>query len=384
MMACSTLLLITILSVASGWATTLYSSDVQSPASGSHNTDLSQVTTLQYCIIDNYTIMRIDTGQQLDIVYTTESLLIVTPIDGHTSMMIAKVDNELSCFVEDDDMVNIGQLIGFFSLALLVMTASGYVFIVHLLFKKLHTLFGILLIFHSFTVLLQSMAIIALLVTHYFMTVNSQIICHTIMVIYVMAFMGTEVFATDMLTHLAYIMYRCRNLKSEISTKQSYFLFKWYATYAFGTLLLFACLTISYDLITGSGKYLLLPDGRCSFLPSSYEAIFIRNIFVFINKVIQIVMFITYLVYLYKVIVDIGNGEVSSQYNKALSKIAIGMGATIGLSFFIWILPIDQKYSYITAISGAVFLFIQQCVIMSSYLCTKKMSELWKKCYSTK
>ena len=73
------LLLIAILTVASG-ATPLYCSDVQSPAaSGSgHNTDLSQVTTLQYCIIDNCTIMRIDTGQQLDIVYTTENIFIVT------------------------------------------------------------------------------------------------------------------------------------------------------------------------------------------------------------------------------------------------------------------------------------------------------------------
>ena len=61
------LLLISILTVASG-AIPLYCSDVQSSAaSGSENTDLSQFTTLQYCIIDNCTIMRIDTGQQLDI-----------------------------------------------------------------------------------------------------------------------------------------------------------------------------------------------------------------------------------------------------------------------------------------------------------------------------
>ena len=84
------ILSIAILAVASG-ATPLYCSDVQSPASGSdHNSDVSQVTTLQYYIIDNCTIMRIDTGQQLDIAYTTESLLIVTPKDGHTSMAIAK------------------------------------------------------------------------------------------------------------------------------------------------------------------------------------------------------------------------------------------------------------------------------------------------------
>ena len=42
---------------------------VSDPSGSSHNTDLSQVTTLQYCIIDNCTIMSIDTGQQLDIVY---------------------------------------------------------------------------------------------------------------------------------------------------------------------------------------------------------------------------------------------------------------------------------------------------------------------------
>ena len=41
--------------------------------------------------------MKIDTGQQLDIVYTTESLLIVTPKDGRTSMVITKIDDELPC-----------------------------------------------------------------------------------------------------------------------------------------------------------------------------------------------------------------------------------------------------------------------------------------------
>ena len=64
--------------------------------SSSHNTDLSQVISLQYCIIYNCAIMKIDTGEQLNIVYTTESLLIVTPTDGLTSMMITKIDDELS------------------------------------------------------------------------------------------------------------------------------------------------------------------------------------------------------------------------------------------------------------------------------------------------
>ena len=44
-------------------------------------------STLQYYQIDNCTIMRIDTGQQLDIVYTTQSLI---PTDGQTFMIISK------------------------------------------------------------------------------------------------------------------------------------------------------------------------------------------------------------------------------------------------------------------------------------------------------
>ena len=90
------LFLIAILIVVSARTAPIYCSDVQSPpSSGSHDTDLSQVISLQYCIIDNCTIMKIDTGEQLDIVYTTNSLLIVTPTDGLTSMVIAKTDDEL-------------------------------------------------------------------------------------------------------------------------------------------------------------------------------------------------------------------------------------------------------------------------------------------------
>ena len=37
---------------------------------------------LQYCLIDKCTIMKIDTGQQLDIVYTSQSHFVVTPTDG--------------------------------------------------------------------------------------------------------------------------------------------------------------------------------------------------------------------------------------------------------------------------------------------------------------
>jgi len=42
--------------------------------------------------------MRIDTGQQLDIVYTTQSNLVVTPTDDQISQLIPKNELEQFCF----------------------------------------------------------------------------------------------------------------------------------------------------------------------------------------------------------------------------------------------------------------------------------------------
>ena len=63
------LFILTVSKVAS-----LLCSDQQLPASG--DDDLQQVSTLQYCLVDDCTIMIIDTGEKLDIVYTTDSLIV--------------------------------------------------------------------------------------------------------------------------------------------------------------------------------------------------------------------------------------------------------------------------------------------------------------------
>ena len=383
-MAFATLFLIAILNVASGQATPLYCSDVQSSGSGSHNTDLSQVTTLQYCIIDNCSIMRVDTGQQLDIVYTTESLLIVTPIDGHTSMVIAKLYDELSC----NKYIGFGQIIQFliFLLILVVMfLVSGYVFTVHLLFKDLRSLFGKLLMFYSLGVMSMVTFVFSLLLMHHMIVVNSQMICHTTMICFIMGSGMYEVFATNILTHLAYTMYRCYNLKSELSDKASRFLFRCYLAYVLITLVLLLSHVIIYDWWTGNGRHTLLPNGHCAFIDEySYDTLFVAELLPGINKVIQILMFIAYIVYYIKFNAIIGSVEISMRYNKDLFRIAIAMGATIGLSYFVFIFLIfDSEYINIAVgISGALCLLIQQCVIMKSFMCTEQMSGRCKNLFS--
>jgi len=71
-MVCLTLLFIVILTTVSK-VTSLHCSDQQLPAS-----DDQQVTTLQYCLVDNCTTMTIDTEEEPDIVYTTDSLVVTT------------------------------------------------------------------------------------------------------------------------------------------------------------------------------------------------------------------------------------------------------------------------------------------------------------------
>jgi len=88
---------------------------------------------------------------------------------------------------------------------------------------------------------------------HYWIALNSQIIiCHTTTVLVIITIISTNAFGTNILTHLAYIMYCCYNLKSK-------FLFRCYNAYAIITVLLFVFLTIAYDFRTGNGKYTILP-----------------------------------------------------------------------------------------------------------------------------
>ena len=264
------LLLITILTVTSG-ATPLNCSDVQSTASGSGNTDLSQVTTLQYCIIDNCTIMSIDTEQQLDIVYTTESLLIVTSKDNHTSVVITKVDDELLCLeyqnttngsehTTDDSEHTIYEIINI----VIIITVSACIVIIHLLFRDLRTsLFGKLLMFYNFALVTSRCTFLSLQLMHYWITVNSQIICHIATIMFVSSFPCVESFATNILTHSACLMYRCYHLRSEISKKRSNCLLRCYTAYAANTLALVFFVTIAYDWMTGNGKYTISASVHC-------------------------------------------------------------------------------------------------------------------------
>ena len=52
--------------------------------------DLQQVTMVPHCIIDECTIASYKSGQQLEIIYTTDSVLVVTPTGNQTALVIVR------------------------------------------------------------------------------------------------------------------------------------------------------------------------------------------------------------------------------------------------------------------------------------------------------
>jgi len=248
-------------------ATLLHCSSTDGSGSMAH---LQQATTLQHCVVDNCTIMITDTGQKLDIIYTTESLIVINPTNGQTSSVIAKDENELSCYVINN-MVPVGQIIGTLVLALLRVAVSGYILVVHLLFKELHNLMGKLMILYNlFLVSLCIITIIWLLL--HVMPVNSQITCHIIRVVFMITTARDQSIPTCILTYLTNLMYRSYKLKSEMSKSRSKFLFKCYTAYVFGTMIFYTFLIVAYDLKTGNGRYTIQPLGYCNLVnPEAYN-----------------------------------------------------------------------------------------------------------------
>ena len=373
-MVCVTLLFTVILTVSK--ATAPYCSDQQLPESGDDMSDVHQATTLQYCLADNCTIMRTDSGEKLDIVYTTDSILVVTPMDviTSTSLVIVKLENELSCItptskaLDYDDGVNIPVVV----LSSIIVVVSGCTAVIHLLVRQLRSLVGKLLILYSLSVVCMCIAINALFFVRYKITIYTQVLCDIIAFAFKLASISLEVFATCILAHLAYVMYRGSKLKPEMPKQRSNLLLKCYIAYEVCTIFLVMLFAVIYNLAVHNDIHIILPNDHCR-LNVTAQIVSIPNTF---NKATQILMFLIYLYYAYKLKKTIHNAGIPSRQQSQLNKIAIPMGATVGIAHFIYIIYLVYNLPVVELCFGVFF--IQQCVIMTSSLSTQKMHQLCK------
>ena len=355
-------------------------SDVYLLASG-----LQELTTLQYCIIDNCTIIRIDTEQQMNIVYTTQSHLVVTPTDGQTStMLISKNNPELFCPSPDDTDLQIVIAITL----LLVSLLSGIIAVLLLLFKELRTTFGKLMIIYNTATSFRAFDIFILLITHYSIALYSMTSCYLIYFVFMQLLMVSEGSVTCITAYFACVMHqscKCIEVK-KVHNKQFY---KNSMKYIFGSLLLFDILIFSYDFGTATFQHAILPNGHCNYFGQvEYATIGIAHAYNSLNKIIQIILLVVYFVYYYKLNKMLKlvrtlavNGDL--QQNQLFFKLAITMATAIGISQFFFAYNRFINPLPIVGIVGTFLLLIQQCVIIFLFTSSKKVSQLCKERFCT-
>ena len=367
-----TLLLVTILTTVSK-VTSLHCSDQQLPASGGD--DLQQVTTLQYCHVDNCTIMMIDTGEELDIVYTTDSLIVTTPTNGHIFTVIARLGKELPCDKPRGMAINYHLILVVLFSSLIVAT-SGYIAIIHMLYKELRNLFGKLLMLYSISAVFTFAAFIAMQLLRYQVAFDLLGLCYVTILVYMLASVSLEVFATCIIDHVVYAMRCTCKMKPKMSKKKTKRHYGYYIAYELVTMVIVVVLIITYDVATRNYKEMILPDGHCSlhlYDVQVYDTFQIVAISTTINKIIQIVQYVIYLYYRYQVRKTLKNTASYSKQQSLFHRITISMGATIGLSFFVFLVqPIFSLTAPTVYVSSSAIFLMQQSVIMAALLLTEK------------
>ena len=163
---------------------------------------MNDLQELQYCVIDDCTIMRTDTGHQLDIACTTQRhLLVATPTDGQTSPFISKNESAKFCF--PPDAVVLATAI---SLALTAIL-SGYTVVLFLIFKELRTTFGKLMMLFSIGRTIHGMSYVILITTTAAITINLTMVCYIFWFTLLQASIITEESIVCVLALLAYIIH---------------------------------------------------------------------------------------------------------------------------------------------------------------------------------
>ena len=147
------------------------------------------------------------------------------------------------------------------------------------------------------------------------------------------------------------------------------FLFKCYITYVISVMAVSLFLILIYDLVTESWRDTMLDDGRCAHLVQfDFSTVSIMFAVITTNKLLQIMMFVVYLFYCYKLRSIYCKDKASGRHTRrSLFKIAIAMGATIGFSQLIFAFNKISSYNSIPIERiGGISLMVQQCVIVIS------------------
>jgi len=217
----------------------------------------------------------------------------------------------------------------------------------------------------------------------YLVAVNSQGPCYVISISNPLTAVSFEVFGTCILHNFAYIVYcsvKLRTIEQEDKKRWA----KYYTIYYFTTIALVMLCIIGYGIARGNINGTILPIGHCIYnSKQTHNTLRIAIAVSGINKIIQLVLFITYLYYTYQLNKDISNPAILECQQSLFHKIGLAMGAVVGLSHIMIAIASTFKVDMLVfglLVSGLTM--VQQCTIIAIFLCSKKMCCKYEKCLS--
>ena len=329
--------------------------------------ELVTLDTWQYCIVDNSTILRLDTGEQLDIVYTSNNTLVVTLYHSQTAVALPRLHNELACSIDGFSgryVIPTSIFIVFSVWSAVILAVSGHNIAAHIIKKMLHKPMGKLLMWYSIFLFLRSISIFMLFTLLFKLPADFQYVhlCHFIKLILIAANLGYEAIATCILMHAAYSLHQSHKMQPVDPSKHKIFSRRhfWYVTC---TVAISMLVIFTYDVGARKGDY----SGYCDRNdPIYHNMVTVMQTVVVTNKVAQIALFIIYLHYWRKLRNSVH--VIHHQTDQNLFRIAVGMGATISISEFAytlsWIISLATGIrSTPVEIIGTMMLILQHCII---------------------
>ena len=224
---------------------------------------------IQYCLIDNCVVRRMDTNQELDIVDVGNDTLVGLARDNFTSTMIALLPDEEYCLEEVDHMSSIEDAILLAIKAILLALSiilSLYIIIVYSLWDKLRSSIGKLLVIHNSLSAIDNFIFLILMAFHA-VTKSTAPYCQTIIYIHSYLKLSNDVSISIIFVHIAYLLRQSRRQRFEISVSWSKNLLKFYAFTTFTLMLPNMCFTVLVDLFSGAGEETISSNDYCILPP---------------------------------------------------------------------------------------------------------------------
>ena len=223
---------------------------------------LQEMTIFQYCIIDNATIIRLDTGEQLDIVHTRNSTLMVSLNGSQTSLAIPRLQNELVCSMDDlpgKIVLPTPNYIFLSAWTAILLSLAGYNIVTHILYKKLYNPMGKLLMLYSIFLALELIIFFMLITLLFRFSVDFHHICHILKVAFIASDIGYEATATCILIHCAYNLWQSYKLRP-VDPSEYRVITRRYFGYIICTLAISMFIILTYDLAASKGNF----NGYCN------------------------------------------------------------------------------------------------------------------------